>query len=183
MTRGSARKTQGYVDGLRRIRSHGKTLMSVLTVYLIAILLLVCLNQGPASEKLPAMQGDIDATVLLSTIVAMYTFFLAAYGALASELVKKRLETWTLAALLFILGAVLLDLSRLWSATGDLLATTLREMTKEGVDDAAAEFQRYLATNALVLIFALLVICAQRSSPEQAEHSVGTKAVAEDDGT
>jgi hypothetical protein len=111
-----------------------------------------------------------DATTLISTLVVIYTFFAAAYGALAPSLVGKDRRTptfgpagkedrafWRAAALVYILLAVSLDLVRVWNSIGDLYTTTMRELPPDKVYDAAAEFTRYLIVNAFVFLFVLAI--------------------------
>jgi len=113
---------------------------------------------------------DPDATTLISTLVVIYTFFAAAYGALAPSLIGKdrRAPTfglagkndrafWRATALVYIFLAVLLDLVRVWNSIGDLYATTMRELPPAKVYDAAAEFTRYLIVNAFVFLFVLAI--------------------------
>jgi hypothetical protein len=111
-----------------------------------------------------------DATTLISTLVVIYTFFVAAFGTLAPFLIDKDRRTTLLnptgrpnraflqvVALLYIVGAISLDVYRIWNSTGDLYATTMRDLPAGKIYDAAAEFTRYLIVNAIVLVFALAV--------------------------
>jgi hypothetical protein len=108
-----------------------------------------------------------DATVLISTLILVYTFFVAAYGALTPSIVGSRAnQPWRLAALLLVFGTVGLDLWRVWNSTGDLYSTTMRQLHPDQVQDAVAEFARYFLVNVLVIVFALVVASWARS-PEK----------------
>lgn len=112
-----------------------------------------------------------DATTLISTLVVVYTFFIAAYGALTPLVVGKRKSlTWKLikeggvaSFRVSVLGlmalAVGLDLFRIGNSVGDLYATTMRYLRPSKVFDAASEFTSYLILNSAVLLFALIVAC------------------------
>lgn len=79
-----------------------------------------------------------DSTVLVSTLVLVYTFFIAAYGVItpllvgkgdcfkASQIKKGRVAFLRLSALVLMAGAVILDLVRLANSVGDLCSTRLR---------------------------------------------------------
>jgi hypothetical protein len=122
-----------------------------------------------------------DATTLISTLVVVYTFFVAAYGALTPLVIGKenpfrwgRIKKgdaafFRVSALILMTAAVVLDLIRVWNSTGDLYTTTMRYLPPPKVYDAAAEFTRYLAINIAVLLFALIVGCWPERSPDHAE--------------
>jgi hypothetical protein len=144
----------------------------------------------PHAHRFSRVGRGPDATTLISTLVVIYTFFAAAYGALVPSLIGKKGRA-ALVALVFIFLAVLLDLARVWNSTGDLYATTMRNLPAVKVYDATSEFTRYLIVNACVLLFVLVVafLPAERSrrtwfrlksklgattSPEQPQEPVKT---------
>jgi hypothetical protein len=151
-------------------RSRRRLLYSAVAVFVVVVV--ICVIVGAAmylfagstlpphprrfSGVLSGPDAGPDATTLISTLVVIYTFFAAAYGALAPSLIKKKSRT-SLVALLFIFLAVLLDVGRVWNSTGDLYATTMRQLSAAKVYDATDEFTRYLIVNACVLLFALAV--------------------------
>jgi hypothetical protein len=136
----------------------------------IAVITVICVIVGAAlymfaggalpphshkySEVLSGRDAGPDATTLISTLVVIYTFFAAAYGTLAPSLFEKK-GAASKVALLFMLLAVVLDVGRVWNSTGDLYATTMRQLSTDKVYDAVNEFTRYLIANACVLILAL----------------------------
>jgi hypothetical protein len=112
----------------------------------------------PHTRYFSRLGSDPDATTLISTLLVIYTFFAAAYGALAPSLVgRKDRVCLRAAALIYMFLALLLDLVRVWNSMGDLYATTMRHLSPAKVHDAAAEFTRYLIVNAFVLLFVLAV--------------------------
>lgn len=119
---------------------------------------------------------DPDATTLISTLVVVYTFFIAAYGALTPMVVGTGKDALTsrqaskgmvylgVSALVLMGLAVVLDLVRIGNSTGDLYSTTMRHLPPNKISDAAGEFTRYLIANAAVLLFALIIACLPRRS-------------------
>jgi hypothetical protein len=161
-----------------------------LLVLICGVLYVVLAGDFPPHPRrfLEAVKGpNPDATTLISTLVVIYTFFAAAYGALAPSLVGKDRRTpafgpagkedrafWRAAVLVYIFLAVVLDLTRVWNSIGDLYATTVRELPPAKVYDAAAEFTRYLVVNAFVFLFALAIAFwpeSQRAHREDDESS------------
>ena len=54
-----------------------------------------------------------DATTLISTLIVVYTFFIAAYGALVAALIGRHCSQWLkVPALVYMIVAVVLDLVR-----------------------------------------------------------------------
>ena len=111
-----------------------------------------------------------DATTLISTLIVIYTFFVAAYGALAAPLIDKGALTWRsvsksgrtrlrAAALWSMIVGVGLDLIRVFNSTGDLYTTTMRHLDAAKIHDAADEFMRYFAVNVVILVLALVITC------------------------
>jgi hypothetical protein len=127
-----------------------------------------------------------DATVLISTLVLVYTFFVAAYGALAPlvvgkgnpfrwDLIKKFGVTFCRVSVLgLIAAAVVLDLVRIANSIGDLYTTTMRQLPPPKVHDAADEFVRYLIINATILVFALIIAFWPEGSEGQAKSNVNS---------
>jgi hypothetical protein len=124
----------------------------------------------PHPRRIVRVHRGPDATTLISTLVVIYTFFAAAYGALAPSLVGKDRRSptflptgkedrafWRGVALVYILLAVILDLARVWNSLGDLYATTMRELPPVKIYDAVTEFTRYLILNAVVLLLVLVI--------------------------
>lgn len=122
-----------------------------------------------------------DATVLISTLVLVYTFFVAAYGALTPfvvgkgnpfrwDLIKKcGVAFCRVSALVLIAAAVALDLVRIANSIGDLYTTTMRHLPPSKVHDAADEFVRYLIINAAILLFALILTFWPERSADHAQ--------------
>jgi hypothetical protein len=124
-----------------------------------------------------------DATVLISTLIVVYTFFVAAYGVLAPlvagegnpfqrDLIKKPgVAFCRVSALGLIALAAGLDLARIANSIGDLYTTTMRALPPLKVVDAAAEFVRYLIVNAIILLFALIIGFWPDGSPDDPRRS------------
>jgi hypothetical protein len=126
---------------------------------------------------------DPDATVLVSTLIVVYTFFVAAYGALTPlvvgkgnpfewDLIKKLGVAFCRASTLVLIAlAVGLDLARIANSIGDLYTTTMRALPPLKVADAAAEFVRYLIVNTIILLFALIIGFWPDGSPDDPRRS------------
>jgi hypothetical protein len=147
-------------------------------VLLGAILLLCCIPPWVVTHELPSSRNSCpshaicpDATTLIGTLIVVYTFFIAAYGALVPALIGRKCNPLLkIAALSLMIATAGLDLVRVWNSTVDLHDTTLRYLTKGDVNDAATEFTVYLAVNVGVLIFAFVVLCfpERRKTPSTA---------------
>jgi hypothetical protein len=108
-----------------------------------------------------------DATVMISTLILIYTFFIAAYGTLTPMVVAIRDPWWRSAILVFMSSAVVLDLFRILNSTADLYRTTMRHMDAGKVHDAEAEFARYFIANAIIVGIALWWVSRQRESTDR----------------
>ena len=142
-------------------------------IFLLCCILPVVVIQAlsPPRNSCPRNTMCPDATTLIGTLIVVYTFFIAAYGALVPALIGRNCNRWLkIPALLFMIAAAGLDLVRVWNSTVDLHDTTLRYLTQADVNDAATEFTWYLAVNVGVLIFAFVAVCfpERRKTPSTA---------------
>src|SRR3954453_9069861 len=119
-------------------------------------------------------RNNIDATVMISTMVLVYAFFIAAYGTLTPMIVELQDSWWRAAVLIFVSFAVVLDLFRILNSTADLYRTTMRQLNAAAVYDVVAEFAGYFIVNALVVGIALWAVSRQRASADDGSHRATT---------
>lgn len=169
--------SEGAAPGPGRSLLYSAVTVAVVLGVIVGAALYVLLGDSlpPHPRQFSSVGGEPDATTLISTLVVIYTFFAAAYGAMAPSLIGKKGRV-PAAALVMIFLAVVLDLSRVWNSTGDLYATTMRDLPAGKIYDAASEFTRYLFVNVGVLLFALAVACwpAERWSAGWWRHAAAT---------
>ena len=108
-----------------------------------------------------AKGGNPDATVFISTLILIYTVFIAVYGALIPLiLARPNRDTLKWLAIALIAIAVISDLIRIQNSLGDLYTTTLRGLTLPKINDANSEFIHfYFYGNVVVIAIALCVVC------------------------
>jgi hypothetical protein len=135
------------------------------SVWVVFVLLLVLLAVDIAFSKgghTARPQGDgPDATVFISTLILIYTAFIATHAALLAQVTdaKRARGPWERLILGLMLLAVLVNLWRIQNSVGDLYATTLRRLPSDKVDDAGYEFLHfYFYGNVLVIGLALVVL-------------------------
>jgi hypothetical protein len=113
-------------------------------------------------------KGNPDATVFISTLILIYTVFIAVYGALMPlVLARPNRDTWKWLAVALIGIAVIFDLVRIQNSLGDLYTTTLRGLTLPKINDVNSEFIHfYFYGNVAVIAIALWIVCmAPRAGP------------------
>ena len=116
-----------------------------------AIVMIIYIVRALPLQSVAASAGQ-DATALIGTLVLVYTFFVAAYGALI-PLITALPGGWRHdLALVLLLLAVELDLYRVINSMGDLYRTTMGNLSDNKIHDAAAEFGRYFVLNVVILI-------------------------------
>ena len=104
-----------------------------------AILMITYIFKALPLQSEVASPGS-DATALIGTLVLVYTFFIAAYGALIPPITELPDGGWHDLALVALLLAVELDLYRVINSVGDLYRTTMGSLSDDRIHDAAAEF-------------------------------------------
>lgn len=136
-----------------------KQLITTLAV-LAAALIAYNLVNGKSTPSAGSVRPD--ATVLISTLIAINIALITVYGVLLPLLnAKKRDErgAWEWAAIVLMAGAVLVDLWRIQNSVGDLYATTIGQLTLDKTYDAQYEFLHYyFFSNVAVLLVALWAI-------------------------
>ncbi len=128
-------------------------------------------------SQLPSKVGP-DATVFISTLILIYTVFIAVYGALLPLVLTKRRGTWKGIILALFLVAVAVNLWRIQNSLGDLYATTTKRLTLNEIYDAGYEFvHNYFYSNVVIIGIALLFVGLQPDAAEQDRISPGAKAL------
>lgn len=116
---------------------------------------------GSASVTQPN-QKAADASNLIIACITIYLAFIAVFGTLAPTLGGRHLELWKLRlglaqwwALVFIIGAIAVDVWRLLSSISDLYEIVAKGLTNQGVHNEIVEFKLYFLWNAVILAFVL----------------------------
>ena len=134
--------------------------LAVLAAALISYNLLNGKNTPPAGGVRP------DATVLISTLIAIDIALITVFGVLLPLLNARTRDergAWEWAAIVLMAGAVLVDLWRIENSVGDLYATTIGQLTLAKTYDAEYEFLHYyFFSNVAVLLVALWAITRRR---------------------
>jgi hypothetical protein len=145
----------------------------IITVAIILIALLIDIVVSRSSEGTALTKGtQPDATVFISTLILIYTVFMAVYGALLPMVIAKKREAWEWLALALMLAATLLNLYRIVNSLGDLYTTTMGQLSPGKIHDASYEFiHYYFSINVVVIAVALFV--ASRQSRAAEDRSVG----------
>jgi hypothetical protein len=128
----------------------------------VAAALLIVIVVSSGNEGAALTKGDQpDASVFISTLILLYTAFVAAYGTLLSILVAKERHAWELVASVLMVLAIGLDLYRIANSLGDLYTTTMGQLTPGKIHDTSYEFIRYyFSINVAVIAVALSVVVA-----------------------
>ena len=106
-----------------------------------------------------------DASVFISTLILIYTVFMAVYGALLPIFIARERGAWEWLAIVLIVLAILLNLWRIQNSLGDLYTTTMRQLTPDDIHDASYEFMHYyFVSNVVVIVIALGVISRPRTT-------------------
>ena len=139
----------------------GRQVIIAVAIILIALLIDVVVSRNSEGAAL-AKGTQPDATVFISTLILIYTVFMAAYGALLPIVVAKKREAWEWLLLALMLAAILLNLYRIVNSLGDLYTTTMGQLSPGKIHDASYEFiHYYFSINVVVIAVALFV-----ASPE-----------------
>lgn len=139
----------------------GRQVIIAVAIILIALLIDVVVSRNSEGAAL-AKGTQPDATVFISTLILIYTVFMAAYGALLPIVIAKKREAWEWLLLALMLAAILLNLYRIVNSLGDLYTTTMGQLSPGKIHDASYEFiHYYFSINVVVIAVALFV-----ASPE-----------------
>jgi isoprenylcysteine carboxyl methyltransferase (ICMT) family protein YpbQ len=130
----------------------------VISILVIALFIDVVVSRG--SEGVALTNGtQPDASVFVSTLILLYTVFVAAYGTLLPIVVTKERDAWEWLALGLMVFAIGLDLYRIANSLGDLYTTTMRHLTPGQIHDTSYEFiHYYFSINVVVIAIALFVV-------------------------
>lgn len=159
--RGVSRELRNWPRWRRR------TWLSIVCVIAGGLLALLGGEWWPTRYSAFGSADQPDATVMISTLVLVYTVFIAAYGSLTPMVVEIQDPWWRSTILTLISSAVVLDLFRILNSTADLYRTTMRHLDPAKIHDAEAEFSRYFIANALVVGIALWRVSRQRASTDK----------------
>jgi len=138
-------------------------LVSIAIIILVAsFLIYVVVSRG--AEGAALREGtQPDASVFISTLILIYTVFMAVYGALLPMFIARERGAWEWLAIVLIVLAILLNLWRIQNSLGDLYTTTMRQLTPNKIHDASYEFMHYyFVSNVVVIVIALGVISRPR---------------------
>lgn len=140
----------------------------IISIAIILIALLVDILVSRRSEGAALTKGtQPDASVLISTLIVIYTVFMAVYGALLPILITKKRGAWEWLALVLIVLAIGLNLYRIVNSLGDLYTTTMGRLGPGKIHDASYEFiHYYFAINVVVIAVALWAISGRGSAAE-----------------
>ena len=146
----------------RKLLPHWLT--PVRQVIIVIIIMVVALSIDVAvsrsSEGAALTKGaQPDASVFISTLILLYTVFVAAYGTLLPIVVAKERHAWERLALGLMVLAIGLDLYRIANSLGDLYTTTMGQLTPGMIHDTSYEFiHYYFSINVVVIAVALFVV-------------------------
>jgi hypothetical protein len=136
-----------------------KQLLATLTILAAALISYNLLNGKNAPSA-----GSVrpDATVLISTLIAIDIALITVYGVLLPLLnarTRDQRGPWEWAAIVLMVVAVLVDLWRIENSVGDMYAATIGRLTLAKTYDAEYEFLHYyFFSNVAVLLVALWAI-------------------------
>ena len=162
----------GPADKIRSwLASHRGIVSGILgffaAVGILAVMAFIAwLTPSHSGSTVPTNVNNPDATVFISTLILIYTVFIAVYGAVIPLiLARANRDVWKWLILTLIAIAFVEDLRRIQNSLGDLYATTLKQLTIGKVQDANSEFIHiYFYGNVVVIVIALLVVCAAPKS-------------------
>jgi hypothetical protein len=155
---GSSEVRTGHVRWLTPVRQ------VIIAVAIILIALLIDVVVSRSSEGAALTKGtQPDATVFISTLILIYTVFMAVYGALLPIVIAKKREAWEWLALALMLAAILLNLYRIVNSLGDLYTTTMGQLSPGKIHDASYEFIHYYFSINVVVIAVALYVASHRS--------------------
>jgi isoprenylcysteine carboxyl methyltransferase (ICMT) family protein YpbQ len=140
----------------------------IITIIFILIALFIDVVVSRSSEGAALTKGtQPDATVFISTLILIYTVFMAVYGALLPIVIAKKREAWERLALALMLAAILLNLYRIVNSLGDLYTTTMGQLSPGKIHDASYEFiHNYFSINVVVTAVALFVVSRRSRAAE-----------------
>ena len=144
---------QGSQAGLR-----SSAVLITLTIIIIALLIDVVVSRGHKGAAL-TKGTQPDASVFISTLILLYTVFMAVYGTLLPIVIARKLGAWEKRALTLMGSAVLLNLYRIGNSLGDLYTTTMGRLTPGQIHDASYEFIYYYFPINIVAIVVALGVC------------------------
>lgn len=140
----------------------------IIAIAIMVVLLLVDVFVSRGSEGAALTKGtQPDASVFISTLILIYTVFMAVYGALLPTLIAKKREAWEWLALVLIVLTIGLNLYRIVNSLGDLYTTTMGRLSVGKIHDASYEFiHYYFAINVVVIAVALWAVSSRGSAAE-----------------
>jgi uncharacterized membrane protein len=169
---GSAAADSGRARAWKRIThwfTPGRLVTIAIIVLVAGLLIYVVVSRG--AEGTALREGtQPDASVLISTLILIYTVFMAVYGALLPMFIARDSGAWEWLAIVLMVLAILLNLWRIQNSLGDLYTTTMRQLTPNEIHDADYEFMHYyFVSNVVVIVMALVVISRPRR-PTKGRH-------------
>ena len=135
-----------------------RPVLITLTIIIIALLIDVVVSRGHKGAAL-TKGTQPDASVFISTLILLYTVFMAVYGTLLPIVIARKLGAWEKRALTLMGSAVLLNLYRIGNSLGDLYTTTMGRLTPGQIHDASYEFIYYYFPINIVAIVVALGVC------------------------
>jgi isoprenylcysteine carboxyl methyltransferase (ICMT) family protein YpbQ len=145
---------------IRKLIPHWPTsvwVIIVISIMVIALIIDVVVSRGGEGAAL-TKGTQPDASVFISTLILLYTVFVAAYGTLLPIVVAKERDAWERLAFGLIVIAIGLDLYRIANSLGDLYTTTMGQLSPGQIHDTNYEFiHYYFSINVAVIAVALFV--------------------------
>jgi uncharacterized membrane protein len=142
----------------------GRLVIIVIVIMVIGLLIDVIISRGAEGAAL-TKGTQPDASVFISTLILIYTVFMAVYGTLLPMFIARERGAWEWLALALMLLAIGVNLWRILNSLGDLYTTSMGRLTANKIHDAGYEFTHYyFFSNVVVIVIALLVISLPRSA-------------------
>ena len=131
-----------------------------IAIIILVVGFLICVIASRGTKGAALTKGtQPDASVFISTLILIYTVFLAVYGALLQMFISRERGALEWLAIVLMLLAILLNLWRIQNSLGDLYTTTMLQLTPDKIHDASYEFiHYYFVINVVVIVIALGVI-------------------------
>jgi hypothetical protein len=159
--------------GLTRWFTPDRKVVTIEIIILVAGFLIYVIASRGAKGAVLTKGTQPDASVFISTLILIYTVFLAVYGALLPMLISKEHERgareWL--AIVLIALAIILNFVRIQNSLGDLYTTTMLQLTPDKIRDASYEFMHYyFIINVVVIAIALGVISRRPRNTANGKH-------------
>jgi hypothetical protein len=110
----------------------------------------------------PAPKGTAnDPSIVISTFITLYTFFLTGFVALVGLVTSKEQarEVLKAVAIFSLIEATLMDLWRVSDSMDDLYKAATNGLTYQALYDTIHDFYAYFVINVFVVVVAVMAAC------------------------